>query len=243
MLPYAKGDVFIMKKALKFLPIFILSFIFMASVAYAVPAITTTGNGTITVTPNMATINLGVSLQADNVAEGFQRNTATITRLNAALQELGIASDDIVTGNFWMFPQRQWGEYGERDIFMIENMLSITVRNLDMVNSVITTAVNNGATNINNISFENSNMEHYYQRALRLAVENGTRRATVIAEAAGTTLGPLSSIEEGWPSFGGHHIPAFGARGAATQEADGNAITPPNQLNISATVTLTFGGA
>lgn len=231
-----------MKKAIKLLTGLTLSFVFMATSVYAAPQITTTGTGIVDFSPNIARLHLGVTTQVNDARDAFTYNTARIESLTNALVNVGISQNDIETGNFFMWPNRHWTEEGERDIVIVENSLTITVRNLDILNDVINTAVANDANNISHIAFDSTNIEAYYLRALSLAIENGKSRAAAIASAASVSLAPLTAVNEGWQHVGAWHSASFGTRDeSSVLAAAGNVITAPNSLSVSANVTLVFG--
>ena len=218
-----------MKTALKFVLSLALVFVFMAGTAYAAGRVTVLGEGVVTFSPNIASVRIGVSTQEEDLSYALAQNTARIEAVTATLNSLGIPSSDIETGQFFIFPFRSWNEHGEIDMFMVENTLAITVRDLDMVTTVIEAAVGSGATNVNWITFDNTNREAYYLRALDLAVRDGVAKAGILANAMEMPLGSISSIEE-----------EFAFMGSMARAMGFDMISPPNELSVSAAVRMTF---
>jgi len=58
------------------------------------------GTGTITVSPDIASVNLGVSAQSSTVADALAQATQAMEKITAALTAAGIARKDIQTSNF-----------------------------------------------------------------------------------------------------------------------------------------------
>jgi uncharacterized protein len=58
------------------------------------------GQGTITVTPDIAVINMGVTAQAAKLSEAMARASAAMDKIMKALADGGIAKKDIQTSNF-----------------------------------------------------------------------------------------------------------------------------------------------
>jgi uncharacterized protein len=58
------------------------------------------GTGTVTVTPDIAVVNLGVSAQSSTVADALSQASAAMNKISAALTANGINSKDIQTSYF-----------------------------------------------------------------------------------------------------------------------------------------------
>jgi len=67
---------------------------------YSQQGIWVNGTGTVTVTPDIAIVNLGVSAQAATVAEALAQASAAMNKISAALTANGIDPKDIQTSNF-----------------------------------------------------------------------------------------------------------------------------------------------
>lgn len=58
------------------------------------------GQGTVTVTPDIATVNLGVSAQASTVSAAMSQASTAMDKIMAALSSNGVDKKDIQTSNF-----------------------------------------------------------------------------------------------------------------------------------------------
>src|SRR5690606_18805471 len=67
--------------------------------------ITLSGTGTVRAAPDMATVNTGVTTQAETAREALDANTEAMADLIAALREAGLEDRDIQTSDFSVSPQ------------------------------------------------------------------------------------------------------------------------------------------
>ena len=150
-----------------------------------------------------------------------------------------IAPEDIVTENLSVSPMYdyQYGKLGESQTvigYQVENRLRVTVRDVNQVGAVMDAGVAAGANEAFGITFLSSNEADAADQALRAAVAEGQRKAELMAEACGKTLGNLVSVNEN----------AYGGSGGVTLKyaADAAAGTTvlANDLTVSAQVTLTY---
>jgi len=137
--------------------------------------------GETKVAPDIATITLGVSIEAPTAAGAMQQNR---TRMNAtinALKAQGIEARDIQTSNLNLSAQYQYEQNKPRRLtgYQASNLVTITVRDLTKLGTAVDAVVAAGANEINGIAFGLANP---------LAAENAARQAAVKALAAKADL-------------------------------------------------------
>src|SRR5580658_5332303 len=69
------------------------------------PAISVTGEATVSVPPDLAEVEAGVTSDARTAHEASETNNATMSKLLAALKAAGIAEKDIQTSRLSLQPQ------------------------------------------------------------------------------------------------------------------------------------------
>jgi uncharacterized protein YggE len=198
--------------------------------------ITVSASGKITVVPDVARVNLGVTITKTTVKAVREAGAKAMTDIIAALKALGIADADIRTTNLSLYPQYGSGSAPKVVGYQISEQIQVTVRDLDKAGDVIDTATAKGATDIQGISFELDDPVKAQNDARAAAVEAARVSAQAMATAGKVSLGAVVSITDAtqpWP------IPyGFGAqRGAITDLA-----TPvqPGTQDLNATVTVVF---
>jgi uncharacterized protein YggE len=154
------------------------------------------GNGKISLVPDLATISIGVHSENKNAVEAVASNTKQAQGVIDALKSFSIADKDIRTSNFSIYPRQDWGKEGERlgITYIVDNTVQVTVRDLDKIGKILDAVIQAGANNINGIQFDVSDRESAYQDALAAAVENAHARAETMAKAAGVDLDEVQTI-------------------------------------------------
>ena len=109
--------------------------------------------------------------------------------------------------------------------------ISVTKVAIAKAGTVIDAAVSAGATGVSGPSLTVSSQDDLYAQALKAAVAQAKTKAQALAEAAGRTLGPVTTIVEG-----GNAVPLPFAAGA---KANSTPIEAGTQ-EIQATVTVTY---
>jgi uncharacterized protein YggE len=167
------------------------------------PAVVTSAVGEAQVTPDRATIAIGVQTRAKTAeeagAENAQRQRAVIDTLRA----LGIPANQIATVSYNVYPEQVYhpdqGDQAPRIVgYNVSNTVRVEVRQLDKLGSVIDAALAKGANGINSLDLSASNIDEARRSALAAALARARGDAEALARAAGGQLGALveASTEE-----------------------------------------------
>jgi len=163
-------------------------------------AISVTGEATVSVPPDLAEIDGGVTSEAKTAREASEANNAAMGKVLQALKGAGIEAKDIQTSRLSLQPQSAPNRSGPSAIagYRASNRVTIRVRDVTKVANVIDTLVGAGANDIGGIHFVVSQASKLLDEARERAVADARRKAEIYARAAGVTLGaPLSISEEG----------------------------------------------
>ena len=163
-------------------------------------AISVTGEATVSVPPDLAEIDGGVTSEAKTAREASEANNAAMGKVLQALKGAGIEEKDVQTSRLSLQPQSAPNRSGPSAIagYRASNRVTIRVRDVTKVASVIDTLVGAGANEIGGINFVVSQASKLLDEARERAVADARRKAEIYAKAAGVTLGaPLSISEQG----------------------------------------------
>jgi len=204
----------------------------------SIRTLSVTGNGRVYLTPDIATISIGVRTDHESASEAVVDNNAQIQQVVAALGDLGVAENDIQTSNFSIYPQQQFDDQGNitSTIYVVENTVMVKIRDLDMLGDVLDTAVSNGANSIYGITFDVEDKTAAQSEARQDAVADAEAKAAELAEAAGVSLGQIQTISEAtsYPGF-------YEMRGGGAADTAASAVPiSPGQLAITSDVTIVF---
>ena len=153
--------------------------------------------------PDEARLSAGVVTQAPTAAAALTANTTAMNRVFAALKMIGIADNKIQTSNFSVQPQyapfRPDAPEPRNTItgYQVSNQVSVTLDDLNKLGPALDALVRSGANQVGGVSFAIANPKPLAERARTAAVADAAAKAKTLAGAAGVTLGPLLSIQEG----------------------------------------------
>ncbi|MFF2753983.1 SIMPL domain-containing protein [Psychrobacillus sp. NPDC058041] len=161
--------------------------------------ITVTGNGKVTVQANYVQLQIEVNTEGMNVREAQQENANIMNRVIQSILALNIPREDIQTAAFNVYPHYDFIE--GKQVFRgyeVTNAITVKVKDISQIGTVIDTAVQNGANRISGIQFKIENVDTSYQQALRLALQNAQAKAKTIAETMKLPLHPqpIEIVEE-----------------------------------------------
>ena len=187
--------------------------------------ITVSGSGKVYLTPDVATISIGVHSEDENAARAVNDNNNQAKKVSEILLSMDVVEDDIQISNLNIFLQQNYDDSGNHigTVYIVDNTVLVTVRELDQLGEIMGTVVEAGANSIFGIQFDVSDKTQALSEARKAAVEDARVKAEELARAAGVTLGDVQSINE----FGGAPVPVFEGKG------DGGFDTTTAQVPIS----------
>jgi len=163
-------------------------------------AISVTGEARISVPPDLAQIEGGVTSEAKTAREASDANNAAMGKVLLALKGAGIDEKDYQTSRLSLQPQSSSSKTsGPPTIvgYRASNRVTIRLRDITKVANVIDTLVGAGANDIGGINFMVSQASRLLDEAREQAIADARRKAEIYAKAAGVTLGAPLSISEG----------------------------------------------
>jgi hypothetical protein len=170
------------------------------SAAQTLPQITVTGEASVTVVPDLATVSLGVTTIGTTASEALTANSAALQAVMARLTAAGIDARDIQTSNLSLNPNyvsRDGDQVAQIQNYTASNTVTVIVRKIDQTGAVLDAAVKDGANTLNGLSFGLADPRPKEDAARQAAVADAKAKADLLATAAGVHLGPVMSIVEG----------------------------------------------
>lgn len=183
-----------------------LSSIVLAAVSFGQPAphapieaVTVSGTGRATVIPDRFTFNVGVQTVNATVDAAVAENNRRVASVIGALKNAGAQDKDIQTSQFSIYPQQTYQEGKLPTIVGYQVSNSITVRStkINDAGRLLGIAVGAGVNNSSGINFEVSDPARGRDQGLRAAFDDARAKASLLAQAAGRTLGRAVMISEG----------------------------------------------
>ncbi len=170
----------------------------------------TSGSGTVYVVPDIARVSIGVNTQNEDAAVALNENTQDVNAIMQTLVNLGVAEKDIQTSNFYVYQQTNYiyptsemgGETETQTVFIVQNTVSVIVRDISSLGEILSAVVGEGANTINGVSFDIEDPAAAIAEAQQKAIDDAASQAQEIASAAGVALGEITyiSVSDGYAS-------------------------------------------
>ena len=202
------------------------------------PTITVNASATVTLPADRAVISIGVRTSASTAAEASAQNAAAMETVLTALEAVGVLPEDVSTADYSIYPNYVYNDDGTRSLvgYEITNMLSVSVRDVEQLGTVLDAAIAAGANEMYGITFASTQEQAGQDQALCAAIEEAYRKGQLMAEASGMTLGSVVTIVEG----GGSYAVYANAKLEAADMAAGATTIIADGVDVTATVSITF---
>ena len=163
------------------------------------PAISVTGEATVSVPPDQAQIDGGVTSDAKTAREASDANNAAMGKVLLALKGAGIDEKDYQTSRLSLQPQYAPNRSGPSPVvgYRASNRVTVKLRDVAKVANIVDVLVGAGANELGGINFMVSQASKLLDDAREKAIADARRKAEIYAKAAGVTLGAPLSISEG----------------------------------------------
>lgn len=169
-----------------------------AQIQASPPQIVVSGTGEARISPDRATVVLGVQSRAASVSAASSDNARRLRAILDTLKSMGLAGEQLATMNYTVSPEMQYSPTGNQPPkvtgYVVTNSVRADVRRIDDVGSVIDAALAKGANEVSSLQFYSSKADSTRRAALAAAVSDARAQAEVLARAAGGSLGALIEL-------------------------------------------------
>ncbi|MBU3935001.1 SIMPL domain-containing protein [Patescibacteria group bacterium] len=201
--------------------------------------ITISGEGKVYVIPDIATVQLGVTNEGDDISVIVQENTETMNNILEDIKGLGIDEKDIKTTQYSIYPRYDWTR-GERIFkgYTITQQINIKIRDFSKIGDVLSKGTENGANLVGDLQFAIDDQEKVRQKAREEAIAQAKIKAENIAKASGLKIVKILNIQESYsPYYYGSVMEKSGLGGGMEILAP---EIQPGQQEVAITIYLTY---
>ncbi len=200
------------------------------------PIVTLSVSGIARAKPDRAMLNAGVQTKAVSAADAMAQNARQMQSVLAALKGKGVADKDIQTSSVSLTQDYEYGEKGQVfKGYVANNSVSVRMKDIGKIGTVLDTLVNAGATNVSGPSFMVENDSALTEAARLDAMQQAARLSAFYAKNAGFGKARLLSISEVQDMAG----PMPMANMKAMTESSGNAGTPIEPGEVASQINIT----
>lgn len=206
------------------------------------------GEGTVSRSPDVATVSMGI-VTTDTVAQkATTDNNSRYNDVRNRLHSIGITDPAIRTLSYnlnYEPPQppeaggtRPAGRpNGQEGAYTVSRQVEVRLSKLDQVGEVVDQVVGANVSNVYNIGYSISNYREVYAQALKSAVSDAQLQAKAMASAAGMHIVRISAMQSG-----GFYPRPLMMKASAPRSAGAAIPTelPPGSMDVQANVTVTY---
>jgi hypothetical protein len=204
-------------------------------------SITVSASGDVEATPDQAVVRVAVTATGNDSTTVREELASNVESVRDALVEYGIPAENIRTAHFDIRQERDHTPQGtEIGDYRGIHALEITTSDTEAAGEIIDLAVDNGADQIDGVSFTLSDekREELHNDALESAMENADTRADTLAAASDLSVTEVHSIHSADTNHRPYHmetayVAADGAAGAGTSVQSG-------PVTVTADVRVTY---
>ncbi|WP_394229911.1 oxidative stress defense protein [Shewanella colwelliana] len=201
--------------------------------------IETIGTSQVVISADMAELIVEVNTQADTPANAKSASDQAVAGFIARLKQAGINRDNIQSANLSLHPRHQYdpetrtnNEVG----YNASRKVVVTLDDLNILNEVLDTALEQGINRIIDISYKSSKEAELIEQARALAIKDAQQKAKSLAKGFGEKIDGVWEIRY----FDQHNVqPVMYKRNAAAQGDVGESYQQA-QTTISDRVEVIF---
>ncbi|MGA7571528.1 MAG: SIMPL domain-containing protein [Candidatus Aquilonibacter sp.] len=226
------------------LALLVILFVAMISPAPAatVTRITVSGQGTVAVVPDLATVRASIVTNANVAEQAVSQNNTIYARLVDAVVAAGVARDDVTLAyyniNYVQPPRPAPGEVAPAGPFgyIVSRSFDVKVRNVGKAGAIVDGLTKAGVTNIESVSFGLADPTHARSTATGKAMADARAKADEIARSAGLHIVGIEQISNGGLAL----PPAPMMRTMAMGTASAPTVFDSGNVNVTADLSVIF---
>jgi uncharacterized protein YggE len=163
-----------------------LAFMALPSLAadYDFPHIETSGASEIVIDADMAVVNIEVVVEAPTSKAAKDASDKAISQFLSRLKQVGVDKHDIQSANLSLHPQYHYQKNEPATLkgYQASRRMTITVKQLDQLNDLLDSALEQGINRVNSIELTSSKRADFIEQARQAAIEDAKQKAASLAK-------------------------------------------------------------
>lgn len=210
------------------------------------PTLTVSETGMATHAPDTAYVTFGLDTPGKSLVETQRRNSVVMSKVLDRLRDLQIDKELIQTSSFTVSPQYRPPSNRPADAppafpeivgYIVGNMVTVEIRALDRVGTVIEEVLKAGANSFQGLHWGLRDEQSVRLSALKQAAVKAREKAAALSESLQVKLVRVVSAHEGGRPM---IRPAASMARMAMDAGTGEVPISPGELKVEATVTLVY---
>ena len=211
----------------------------------AASTLTVSETGIVPHAPDTAFVMFGLETASKSLADAQKRNSTVMSKVMDRLRDLQIEKERIQTSSFTVSPQYRPPSNRPTDVspsspeiigYVVSNMVTVEIRALDKVGTVIEEVLKAGANSFQGLHWGLREEQAVRLSALKQAAAKAREKASVLSETLHVKLARILSVTEGSQVV----RPGVAMARMAMEASAGDVPISSGELKIEATVTLVY---
>ena len=154
------------------------------------PHLNTVGTSQLTVTADMAEVNVEVVIKAKTAQDAKRESDKAVASFLARLEKAGIDKALIQSANINLQPQYHYEKNKPNQLigYNANRRIKVTVMDLAKLNDILDSALEQGINRINNIALKSSKEAEYVEQARMAAIKDAQQKARTLAAGFGEEI-------------------------------------------------------
>lgn len=214
------------------------------------PQISTSGEATVWVTPDIVVVNLGVETFDPRPIASKNKNDDLSARLVEAIKALNVEPKDLQTTDI-EFDIRYKNNMTEIEGYIARRMYSTKLRDIKQFEPLVSSALNNGANRLLGFEYQTTELRKFRDQARSMAIKAAKEKAIALAGELDCKVGKPRSISEGyfgyfgwsgsrWNYSSGYASNVSQNMSQTTASGNSDEIAPLGQIGVKATINVSF---
>lgn len=210
------------------------------------PSVSVVGEAKMSVSPDQVVFLFEIETMDKDLDNAKRDNDARTARTLKTFNDLGIADRDIKTESLTIAP-RYTDANDPRGAnvligYIVNRRITTTLKNLQKIDTFLSSAIESGVNRVVNISIENSQIQSLREQVRAMAIKNARTKAAEYAKQIGQTIGSAYWIrEEGADSPPDGGSGSGGGIGYGARDFSKNVMIPSGTNPYAGQVTFALG--
>lgn len=201
------------------------------------PQVNVNGEGSIKIKPDYAIITMGAEIKDVDSSKAKKQNDEIIAKMIQIIKKSKIEEKDYQTQRLNLYKSRDYQQ--KKDYFVANQTITITLRNLDYYEKLMSDLIDVGANTIQGVEFKSTQTEKYTSEIRVKAILDAKKKAEDYAKALNQSIGKALIISDqssvNLPRVYAMKTAAFSADAAAQEQT-----LAVGEIEISTNVNVVF---
>jgi uncharacterized protein YggE len=206
--------------------------------------ISVSGEADVSVVPDRARIQIGVTQLSPDVASAEAIVNKTVKAYVAAAKKLGARDEDVSTAGISIAPEYVWDEKARANKltgYRVSRDIETRVTNLEKLGDYLQAATAAGVNQVQPPTLESSKADDLQNQALVQAAKNAQAKAKLLADTLGVKLGSVHALsEEGSAPAPQPMMKVMAMRAAASDSGNEDMGLQTGEIRYHASVSAQF---